>query len=192
MDRNRDLFWELLEPEHQTVRAFCRRLAGNRQDGDDLCQEALLVAFQRFAQLRELRSFKAWLYRIVVNRYRSKHRLASWRRLVTLESLSGGNGSGPDPEPAYESRRLLEFALGRLTADDRALITLYELEDWTCAELAKLLSKSETSVKVQLFRIRKRMRDALTRKIAKDRRHGTAEIAGGKERLWIVTKPSVD
>jgi RNA polymerase sigma factor (sigma-70 family) len=174
------------------VRAFCRRLAGNREDGDDLCQEALLVAFQRFAQLRELRAFKAWLYRIAVNRYRSRHRLASWRRLVPFDSPSGGNGSGPDPEPAYESTRLLEFALGRLSADDRALITLYELEDWTCAELALMLGKSETSVKVKLFRIRKRMRDALTRKIAKNRRHGTAEIAGGKERLWIVTKPSVD
>ncbi len=41
---NRDLFWRHLEGEHPKMEAFCRRLAGNRDDGDDLYQDALLPA----------------------------------------------------------------------------------------------------------------------------------------------------
>jgi len=62
MAEQRDHFWELLEPEHHRVRATCRMLAGNREDGVDLCQEALTQAFQRFESLRDRGSFRPWLY----------------------------------------------------------------------------------------------------------------------------------
>ena len=192
MDRNRDQFWELLEPEHQLVRAFCRRLAGNRQDGDDLCQDALVAAFLRFTTLREPERFKAWLYRIVVNRYKNSWRGHFWRRFLPLQAHHNGDGTGPHPEFLHQAKRHLRWALEGLAAEDRALIVLFELEQWTIAELAELLGKSQGSVKVRLHRIRKRMRDALTLKLAKHERHRTAGTAGRKERLWIVTKPNVD
>jgi RNA polymerase sigma-70 factor (ECF subfamily) len=167
MDRNRDLFWELLEPEHLRVRAFCRKLAGNREDGDDLCQEALVRAFTGFASLREPDRFKAWLYRIVVNRYRNRFRRPLWQRLVPLASDSGRHAAGADPAGNYSQRRLLARAFRAVSPADRALITLFETEGWTQAELARMLGKTEASVKVQLCRIRKKMRDALTRYLAR-------------------------
>lgn len=114
MDRNKDLFWELLEPEHPRVRAFCRALAGDRDRGDDLCQEALLVAFRRLHTLREPARFKAWLYRIVVNRYRNACRDSFWRRFVPMAEDDFGNGAGPDPGVEHAARRTLGIALRAL------------------------------------------------------------------------------
>jgi RNA polymerase sigma-70 factor (ECF subfamily) len=191
MDRNRDLFWELLEPEHPRVRAFCRRLAGDRDRGDDLCQEVLLAAWRRFQTLREPARFKAWLYRIVLNRHRNTCRSRFWRRFVPMEDAIG-NGAGPDPGARLDARRILDLAMSALSADERALCTLFELEGWSLSDLAALTGKSENAIKVRLFRIRKRMRAALTKRFARMESAKQAITDVRKERLWTVTRPGID
>jgi DNA-directed RNA polymerase specialized sigma24 family protein len=57
---NRDLFWTFLEAEHAKAEAFCRKLAGNREDGDDLYQDALLAAMRKFRTLRDPKAFRPW------------------------------------------------------------------------------------------------------------------------------------
>lgn len=191
MDRKSDLFWQLLEPEHEKVRAFCRRLAGSRDRGDDLCQEALLAAWRRIDTLREPARFKPWLYRIVVNRYHNAYRDSFWRRFVPLHDHSG-NGDGFNPGEHHDAKRLLAWALCRLSAEERALVTLFELEGWSVADLSALMGKSEGALKVRLFRIRKKLRDALARRLARETTANRAITAARKERLWIVTKPGID
>ena len=48
-----DLFWQLLEPLHPKAESFCRRVAANFEDGNDLYQEAVLQAMRKFAGLRD-------------------------------------------------------------------------------------------------------------------------------------------
>ena len=191
MERKSDPFWELLEPEHHKVRAFCRKLAGDRDRGDDLCQEALLAAWRRINTLRDPGCFRPWLYRIVVNRYRNAYRDSFWRRFLPLEGVNSGNGAGPDPGEHHDAKRLLGWALRRLSAEERALVTLFELEGWSLADLAALTGRPEGALKVRLFRIRRKMRDALARRLARTTEN-RAKTATRKERLWIVTKPGID
>ena len=190
MDRNKDLFWELLEPEHLRVRAFCRSLAGNRENGDDLCQEALVQAFRRFGSLKDRASFRPWLYRIAVNRFKNSCRRPLWQRFVPLDDSQEAQSYGGDPTGTYGARRLLERAFTKISAPDRALITLYEMEGWSVAELAVLNGKSEQATKVRLFRIRRKMRDTLTRTDAL--REQRSMTATREESLCIATKPSAD
>jgi RNA polymerase sigma-70 factor (ECF subfamily) len=190
MDRHRDLFWELLEAEHPRFRAFCRRLAGDRNRGDDLCQDSLVAALRRFDTLRDKSLFRAWLYRIVVNRYRNSRR--SWRRWLRLTESNHGNGSGPDPGAHHDAKRTLELAMRSLTPDERALISLHELEGWSVRDLVALTGRSESALKVRLFRIRRCMRDELLRRAARMEAVRKANTAERKERLWIVKSPGVD
>jgi RNA polymerase sigma-70 factor (ECF subfamily) len=192
MHRDRDLCWNLLEPEHARIQAFCRRLAGNRDDGDDLCQEALARAWERFVALRDQKSFKAWLYRIAVNCFKNTRRRAALWRLV-----GGGNGSAPepalpDPRGAIEARRLLERAFATIPPEDRALVILFELEGWTMTELAAMTGRTPSGMKVRLFRIRRRMREALERYLARCDRKTRIEATLNEEDLCIAAKPNVD
>lgn len=190
MDRNRNLFWELLEPEHLRVRAFCRKLTGNRENGDDLCQEALVQAFRRFTTLRDQDFFRPWLYRIVVNRFKNSCRRPLWQRFVPLDASQEAQSNGDDPTGAYSARRVLERAFKKISVPDRALITLFEMEGWSVAELARLHGRSEQATKVRLFRIRRKMRDTLTRKLARSEPRTTTAIR--EDSLCIVTKPNAD
>jgi len=46
----------------------------NREDGDDLHQDSLVSALTKFANLREAKSFRTWLYRIIINGYTGRPR----------------------------------------------------------------------------------------------------------------------
>ena len=162
MGVNRDLFWELLEPEYAEAISFCRKLMGERDGGDDLFQDALVLALTRLKSLRDQSAFRPWLYRIMVNCFRSEVRRPWWKRRATLTDETVSGLVGNDPETAHAARRWLERAFRALTPDDRAMVILYELEGWPVAELAELYGRSEGAVKVRLHRARRKMKDALS------------------------------
>lgn len=167
MDRNRDLFWKLIEPEHRKVSAFCRKLTGNRDDGDDLCQDALVQALDRFETLRKRGAFRPWLYRIVINAYKNRSRRSWWKRFSPLTDDIADQFGGHDPNPKYRARRLLEVGFTAISDEDRALVTLFEMDGWTVAELSIMFSASQGAIKVRLHRARKRMRMRLVKHLAK-------------------------
>ncbi|SYZ74347.1 putative RNA polymerase, sigma-24 subunit, ECF subfamily [Candidatus Zixiibacteriota bacterium] len=155
-----DKFWKLLEPVHSKAENFCRRLAGNRDDGDDLYLESIMTALAKLDTLREDAAFKPWFYRIVVNRYRN-YRRASWWRSAGSDILERSEPPAHDPSERYAARRYLKIALSALKHEERALIVLYELEDWSIGELAELFVAPEGTIKARLSRARQKMRKAL-------------------------------
>ena len=158
---NRDLFWRYLEAEHLKMEAFCRKLAGNRDDGDDLYQDALLAAMKRLETLSKPESFKSWLYRIIVNMYKSKRRREWLRNRLRLEKSPADRAISDGESRRITARIWLERAFKAVSAEDRALITLFELEGWSIAELAEMYSKPEGTIKSRLSRARKKMREEL-------------------------------
>ncbi len=192
MEGDRILFWKLVEAEHLRARAFCRKLMGNRDDGDDLYHDALVIALSRFLNLRERSAFRPWLYRIAVNSFRNRFRRPWWKRLVPLtpeieESTSGGN-----PDAAQAARRRLEWAFRAVTPEERALVTLFEMEGWTIAELATLLGKKEGAVKVRLSRARRKMREAIVKRFHQSKLEPTVSAIESEDSICVVVRPSED
>jgi len=161
MERNRDLFWKLLEPEHPQAEAFSRKLMGNREDGDDLYQDALVLALTGFSSLKERAAFRPWLYRIIVNCYKNRFRTPWYRRVIPLTDEINQSLSTADPSHGYAISRVLQKALSAISSEERALITLFELEGWTVAELGRLYRKPVGTIKARLSRARKKMKRAL-------------------------------
>lgn len=184
---NDDQFWRLLEPEHPRAEAFCRKLAGNRDDGDDLYQEALLAALGRVGSLRKETSFRPWLYRIIVNRYRNLNRSPWWRRRTELTDDLVESGTGHDPSESLTARRWLRRGFEALSADERALVTLFELEGWTIPELSRLYGRPEGTLKARLSRARRKMRDRITAYLQRVETVTTAKEGP----LCVVTKRNV-
>ena len=156
-----DLFWTYLEAEHRKAEAFCRKLAGNREEGDDLYQDALLTAYRRVRTLRDPNAFRPWLYRIMVNTYRNRVQGPWWRRRVALTPELCEAQAGTDPSDAYAARRWLKRAFAALKPEERALVVLFELEGWTIAELARLKRRPTGTIKARLSRARTKMRKAI-------------------------------
>jgi len=156
----KELFWEMLSPEHRRAEAFSRKLCGSKDDGDDLYQEALLAAYQGFESLRDKSAFRNWLYSIIIRRYRNRFRNPWWKRRTTL-TPEVAEAHSFDPTERFDSHRWLERALKALKTEERTLIVMFEIEGWSIAELSKVFSKPEGTIKAKLSRSRRKMRKAL-------------------------------
>jgi len=160
---SRNLFWTLLEAEHPKAEAFCRKLAKNRDDGNDLYQDALLTAWRKFKTLRNVESFRPWLYKIIVNTYNSQCRKPWWNSFVNLSREVLENRQVRDTSGQITARIWLEKAFKVLSAEERALVILFELEGWNITELAGLYGKPEGTIKSRLSRARRKMREEIAR-----------------------------
>ena len=178
---NKDLFWQLLEALHPKAESFCRRLAANLDDGNDLYQEAVLLALRKFSGLRDTAAFKSWLYKIIINTFKS------WRRKdkkqLPISDELAESYAGPDPSNDYNAKILLAHEMAVLSPEDKALVTLYELEGWSIDEVAKMEKKPEGTIKSRLFRARRRMRDAIAEnlpRIKKNNEESEYELPQGR------------
>jgi len=192
MDRNRDLFWQLVEPEHLRAREFCRKLTGNRDDGDDLYQDALVCALTGFGGLRRVESFRPWLYRIIVNTFKNRLAQPWWKRRRPLTQEIADTIVGDDPGPRKAAQRRLEIAFKAVSSDDRALVTLFEIEGWPIEEIARMTGRSSGSIRVRLTRARDKMRRALIRYL---RQSGPESISNpflSEDKVCVVQKPAED
>lgn len=159
----------------------------NREDGDDLYHDALVRALTRFDGLRDVDAFRNWLYKIIISTFRNRVRRPFWRKSVPLEVESCEESGGTDMGAIQAARRRLEIAFQALSPDERALVTLRELQGWSIEELASLRGKSQENLRVMLFRARRKMRTALVR----SSRQKSAEVGltrGRNEDLLCVAQ----
>ena len=86
----------LLDPVHEDVQLFARRIAGSNAEGDDVFQEAVLRAARKLAGLRERTKFKSWMCSIVVSVHRSRCRRAFWTRWISRDEARDAEPVGDD------------------------------------------------------------------------------------------------
>lgn len=158
-----------------------RRLARNDADAEDLLQDALLHAYAGFATFEEGSNLRAWLFRILYNRWVSAHRVKQ-RRVdevpaddVTERDLLGSAARQPGGLRSAEAEVLDALPDGDLKAglatlpDGFGEVLFYtDVEGFTYAETAGILGIPMGTVMSRVYRARKRMRIALAH-LAADR-----------------------
>lgn len=189
-------FEELLQPIHESAIRYCRRLCTTRQDAEDLYHDAILAAWHGLPGLRNTQDgFKPWFFRIITNTFRNQLRRRRWRQLwLGKRSDETGDDGAPgaelaaastDPRGALDARRWLGRAMAGLTAEERALVVLHELEDYGVAEIARIWGAKEGTIKSRLSRARDKMRQSVARSLAADR---TVTESGGK--VYYAMQPN--
>lgn len=118
------------------------RLTGRRDLAEDLVQEAFLIAWKRREELVDPDGMRTWLYRVVVNVVRHRHR-SEGRYGALLERFKhvlNPFGRGPDRDlEAKDAGRQVHQAIARLSPKQREVFVLYELEELEGAEIAEIL-----------------------------------------------------
>ncbi len=146
-----------------TARPLWAFLAAATRDSalaDDLMQESFVRLLASGFQAESAEHRRRYLFRIASNLLHD-HRRASRRILVPLdeaELLAAGSATDRGAE-----RRDLWRALSTLTPRDRQLLWLAHIEEMTHAEIAGVLGLARASVRVLLFRARRRLAAALDR-----------------------------
>ncbi len=126
-------------------------------DVDDAVQEALLVVLRRIGQLRQVRAFSGWLFRVV---RRECHRLARTSLRVDLWDDTRTEATLAAMDDAA-LRMELAAALESLPPHYREVLLLRDFEELTIAEIGKRLAIGKTAVKSRLHRARVLTREYL-------------------------------
>ena len=133
-------------------RVACAYLA-SPPDRDDAVQEALTRAWQHKETLRNLKSFRPWLTRILTNVCNDMLRQRMRGKVISLEDAS---------EPAHEEELAdplsLREAIDGLSPEQRTVMVLYYLEGATISEIADMLDLFPGTVKSRMTYARRRLR----------------------------------
>ena len=152
--------WEQLESLIPRVYRFALRLAADANLAEDLTQETFLKAWQKRSGLREQRSARVWLFQILVNLWRDH--LRQNQRRPKVES-SEDSPIDPNSLPSKEAENREELfrvlkAVEQLPPRQREVLHLAAVEELKTNEIAQILGITENSVKANLSKARKTMR----------------------------------
>ncbi len=181
-----DVFVSLVEPLRSELTAHCYRMLGSVHEAEDLVQEAFLRAWRSYDRFENRSSLRTWMYRIATNvcltaldgRKRRpmptglgqpssdpRGSLDLRSEVTWLEPLPDSVvwGAAPaDPAAAVVDRESIRLAfiaaLQHLTPRQRAALILFEVLNWSAAEIAELLDTSVAAVNSSLQRARVTLR----------------------------------
>lgn len=131
-------------------------LLGRGPDAEDVVQDACVRAWQSAGSLRERSAFTAWFDRILVNICRDRIRR---RGRIGFVGIEDHDQPGADPFEAVLASDALLRTIGRLDADERAVVVLHYWADLPLAEIASRLGWRLGTVKSRLHRALEKMRD---------------------------------
>lgn len=119
----------------------------NKEDAEDIAQEAYIKWMTKRPPFREAEGEKAWLIRVTVNLSKN-HLRSAWRRktLPMDAPPAGGDQELPDGE--------VLAAVLSLPAAYRVVVYLYYYEGYSSAEVAAILKRNPQTVRTQLARAR--------------------------------------
>ena len=145
----------------QQVFVLVDRIVSCQEDAEELTQDVFLKAFQQLSSFKAESTFSTWIYRIATNIAISAVRKKR-NDVLRLDDSVFANLSDTQVDEALqddseEQMERLQQAMNQLEADERALITLYYLEEKPLAEVAFILGMTEGNAKVKLHRIRKKL-----------------------------------
>lgn len=146
----------LIAQQIPRLRRYARALTGDRSAADDLVQDTLERAVSRFHLWRHGSDLRAWLFTIMHNIFVNQARSRARHQHEALEADPSAEARGRDPE--WLELRDLASALARVPDEQRAVLLLVGLEQFTYDEAARILEIPIGTVMSRLSRGRERLR----------------------------------
>jgi len=168
-----EAFGPLVRKHERRVFSLVYHLVRRRDEVEDIAQEIFIKAFRAIRSYNFQSSFSTWLCRIATNHCYDylRHERASrvsfyWqmgedRQRDLEDNVQSLPEDGLDHEEQVVLRDLVGKLLDRAPENDRQILTLKELQDFSVEEIAEILKLKPTTVKVRLHRARKRMLEDL-------------------------------
>lgn len=168
-------FEELVKRYDRNIFRIAQHITQNREDAEDVVQDAFLKAYENLDQFQGNSKFYTWLVRIAVNESLMKLRRRRSSRTVSLdEDIETEEDTmprevadwSPNPEQLYkqgELKDILRKTIQGLPASFRTVFVLRDVEGLSTEETAEALDLSIPAVKSRLLRARLQLRERLNK-----------------------------
>ncbi len=182
-DGDESAFSEIMRRYSPRVFRVASRFYRQREQVEDAAQEIFLKAFTQLGSYEGRGSMEGWLTRIATNTCLNLHRSAKRRPELITSDLTEDETTWLDAHQADAATErhksaerslvaadLADRVLNTMSPDDRLVLTLIDGEDAPVKEVVEMTGWSESKVKVQAFRARKRMREAVEKLLGRKKK----------------------
>jgi RNA polymerase sigma-70 factor (ECF subfamily) len=138
------------------------QIIGNREDAEEITQDAFLKAYQALDTYKGESKFSTWLYRIIYNASISKMRKKKIDQ-VSIDDDYNASVNVKSTQSALqaltneEQKLYINKALNKMSGDEKTIIHLFYLEENSIDEVSEVTGLSVANVKVKLHRSRKKL-----------------------------------
>jgi len=148
-------------------------MTSNHEDANDLLQDVFAKAYRSISSFRGKSSFYTWMHSIAVNMTINFLKKRNRRQHPSLNDPDSSIENDPDfieatsksdPTKEISIRELqkkLNAAMQKLSHDHRAVVTMFDIQGMPHAEIAKILSISEGTVRSRLFYAHRQLQNSL-------------------------------
>lgn len=168
-----EAFRDLVERYQRRTYWIAYHMLGNYETAREVSQEAFIRVFRNVARFDIRKNFYTWLYQIVVNLSIDRMRKMSHSRTVGVDGVGGLADPRPEPSESGEKadlRRQVHRVLDRLPPKYKAVLTLRDIQGFSCQEIAEIVGCTNATVRWRLHRARR-----LFRALWEERRAGPRE-----------------
>ena len=160
-------FRKVFEKTSPMVFSVAFRMLGDEEPARDIVQETMITVWQKIDRIKTPESFKTWVYRITVNKcydYLRKRKRDGEVRPDDEGWMVLSNRLKEDGATEMDNREtglLINSLTDRLSARQKTVFVLSELEEMTNEEIVKVTGMSRTVIKANLYYARKKMESML-------------------------------
>ena len=168
-----EAFEPLVRPYRRPLLGLALRIVPNMEDAKEAAQETLMKAFRYLRRFHPERSFRNWLFGILVNEARRIRRARAASPLPFSRPSAAEPGreeemepasTDPPPDESYarkETRSQLSECLAALSPREREVFLLRDVEELSIKDAAGVLGATSVSIRVSLSRARRKMKRAI-------------------------------
>jgi RNA polymerase sigma-70 factor (ECF subfamily) len=155
-------YTQLVNRYKDLVYTLALRMVRNREEAEEVAQDTFIKVFKSLDRFKGDSKFSTWIYKVTYNacldriKKNKKHlnEVAidefTFNKLETIDNAL-------DNLIKEEKNRLIKNCINKLPEDSSALLTLFYFEDLSLEEISKIINIEANTVKVKLFRARKKL-----------------------------------
>jgi RNA polymerase sigma-70 factor (ECF subfamily) len=170
-------FEELIKEYKKIAYNIALKMLKNKEDAEDVSQEALIKVYKSINRFNMDSSFKTWLYRIVVNTCLDHVRKNKENPISIDQPIRSGHDefymdvedNRPTPQEVLETKltqKMVMDAVNELEEDFKSIIILRDINDLSYEEIAEVLECNIGTVKSRISRGRQKLKEILEKNMA--------------------------
>ncbi|NQT84906.1 RNA polymerase sigma factor [bacterium] len=173
--QKRQEFAEVVDATYKRIFRGALSVTGDRHLAEEIVQETFVLAFRKFDSFSGRSSAFAWLYGIMLNKYRDHCRRRKLLKRLGFVRANADPGGTKDSEAVdssladelanHDESEFLMKAVDGLPFSMRTVIAMHYFDDLTLREIAEILNCRLGTIKSRLFNARKRLYQALRGKV---------------------------
>lgn len=174
---DRDAFRVLVERYQGRVFSIAHTLIRSRADVEDIAQQVFTKVYFRIRDFDFRAALITWIYKITINECYNHLRKYRSRRLLCLSEMTetearhmeNTRSAEPSPQRKAELAQMVTLLLGKVSAEERLLLMMKEVEGYSIEDLSRLFACNENTIKVKLFRARGKLAQLANKRLLRRR-----------------------